>query len=147
MDPELEFSARAVALKCDEKPFPVIGMRPRHTAVQESGLLDPLSPFEQVLLEVGFEPLKDFSRFQMVPHPDWTVRLPLDGTYEIDFKGQTHIVGTRSTPREWCEMVRETGTALLVFQRGEAGQVNGVEVLEALASGNTFAVGAQLTGE
>ncbi|MFC4493481.1 hypothetical protein ACFPA8_04950 [Streptomyces ovatisporus] len=147
MDADLEFRAKAIALKFGRQPFPVVGMRPRYTAVQAvGGIPDAPSPIEQVLLEAGFEPLRDFSRFQMVTHPDWTVRLPLDGTYEIDFKGVTHITGTVTTPPEWCEMVRTTGSVLLVFQRGDGGQVHGADVVEALASGNTFAVGARLTG-
>jgi len=145
MDRDLEFRAKAIALKFGRNPFPVVGMRPRHTPVQVGGVPDAPSPIEQVLLETGFEPLKDFSRFQMVTHPDWTVRLPLDGAYEIDFKGVTHITGTVTTPPEWCEMVRATGTVLLVLQRGHGGQVHGAQVVEALASGNTLAVGARLT--
>lgn len=145
MDVHFEFRARAVALRFGQKPFPVVGMRPRHTAVQVAGIPNPRSPIEQALLEVGFEPLTDFSKLQMVTHPDWTVRLPADGTYEIDFKGLPYITGTGSTPPEWFEMVHATGNVLLVFQRGDGGQVHGAEVMEALASGNTFAVGARLT--
>ena len=143
MDPEFDYTARAIALKLGQKSFPVVGLRPRKGAAQDYGL-DDLSPLEQVLLKAGFEPLWDFSRFQMVTHPDWTVRLTLDGTYEIDFKGETCITGSRSTPLDWCEMVRETGSVLLAFQRGPGGEVVGAGILDALATGETFAVGAEL---
>jgi hypothetical protein len=141
MDADLEFRAKAIALKLGRTPLPVVGMRPRRTAVQAGGAPTPI---EQELMQAGFEPLRDFSRFQMVPHPDWTVRLPPDGAYEVDFRGVTHITGTVTTPPEWCEMVRTAGCALLVFQRGDGGEVQGASVVEALASGSTLAVAARL---
>ncbi len=141
MDVDLEFRAKAIALKLGRTPLPVVGMRPRYTSFRAGGAPTPI---EQELMQAGFEPLRDFSRFQMVPHPDWTVRLLPEGTYEVDFRGVTHITGTVTTPPEWCEMVRASGSALLVFQCGDGGEVQGASVVEALASGSTLAVGARL---
>lgn len=145
MDPTLDYSAKAIALKLGRRPLPVVGMRPRPGAVPSGGPPGRPTPLEQQLLATGFEPLPDFTRFQMVPHPDWTVRLPPEGAYGIDYRGETYISGTYTTPLEWYEMVRETGSVLLAFQRGPAGRVDGAEVLEALAGGGVLAVGAALT--
>jgi hypothetical protein len=147
MDPTFDYSAKAIALKLGRRPLPVVGMRPRPAAVPSAGPPGQLTPLEQLLLATGFEPLRDFTKFQMVPHPDWNVRLPPDGTYEIGYRGETYIDGTYTAPLEWYEMVRTTGSVLLAFQRGPAGRVDGAEVLEALASGSTLAVGAALTDD
>ncbi|WP_369042275.1 hypothetical protein [Streptomyces sp. Midd1] len=138
--------AKPIGLMAEGAPLALVGIRPTYSLVQLAGPPNPLTPRDQVLMDMGFTAIDRGISPEFTPHPAWTIKLSAAGNYEASYGPHgTQITSRRPAPPAWLTMVRTTGRCLLVWQYTAGHEVVGAEVLRDMSAGNVLAVGARYT--